>query len=234
MTSPPSPPSPPTQQPRTHPITHPFQVYMQPTSAIGAFGSEDEFAYSRLSIEACPSIWPVSQSTPFWVILDMYVDPPSATTVASVKVAGIRATAPRAMRRPFRENISENDSVLESQCFRICAFPGLGITKTTVKQPGILPVGLRLAKPPPPRVPCFLSIRPALTTWARGGAPGHVRNVAFCFARKIIPVTPGITRSALRIPVLMGPNPGRWSYGVVAVLDERYGISDHPVTTVPP
>ena len=53
-------------------------------------------------------------------------------------------------------------------------------------------------------------------------------------SRNFFPVTPGITRSALRIPVPMGPNPGRWSYGVVAVLDERYGISDHPVTTVPP
>ena len=53
-------------------------------------------------------------------------------------------------------------------------------------------------------------------------------------SRIFFPVTPGITRSALRIPVPMGSNPGRWSYGVVAVLDERYGISDHPVTTVPP
>ena len=51
-------------------------------------------------------------------------------------------------------------------------------------------------------------------------------------SRKKISVTLGITCSALRIPVPMGPNPGRWSYGVVAVLDERYGISNHPVTTV--
>ena len=52
-------------------------------------------------------------------------------------------------------------------------------------------------------------------------------------SRIFFPVTPGITRSALRIPIPMGPNPGRWSYGVVAVLDERCGTSDHPVTTVP-
>ena len=40
--------------------------------------------------------------------------------------------------------------------------------------------------------------------------------------------------SALGIPVPIGPNPEMWAYGVVAVLDERYGISNHPVTTVPP
>ena len=116
--------------------------------------------------------------------------------------------------------------------YRICAFPGLAV--------------LRPAKPPPARVPILLSdllrcrftrvtarsaLRAApswpLTTWAR-------RSRAKCFAQFLFPVTPGITRSALRIPVPMGPNPGRWSYGVVAVLDERYGISDHPVTTVPP
>ena len=45
---------------------------------------------------------------------------------------------------------------------------------------------------------------------------------------------PRYTHSALGIPVLIGPNPGMCSYGVVAVLDERYGISNHPVTNVPP
>ena len=53
-------------------------------------------------------------------------------------------------------------------------------------------------------------------------------------SRQKISVTPGITCSALRIPLPMGPNPGRWSYGVVAVLGERYGISNHPVTTASP
>ena len=62
----------------------------------------------------------------------------------------------------------------------------------------------------------------------------YSKMLSLDFRAIFFPVTPGITRSALRIPVPMGPNPGRWSYGVVAVLDERYGISDHPVTTVPP
>ena len=71
--------------------------------------------------------------------------------------------------------------------------------------------------------PSYGPIRPArgpgcsltsLTTWVR-------RSRAQCFAHSP-PSNPGsnpggVTHSALRIPVPMGPNPGRWSHGVVAV-----------------
>ena len=61
-----------------------------------------------------------------------------------------------------------------------------------------------------------------------------MRSVSRIFFPSTQASTPGITRSALRIPVLMGPNPGRWSYGVMAVLDERHGMSNHAITPPPP
>ena len=40
-----------------------------------------------------------------------------------------------------------------------------------------------------------------------------------------------ITHSVLGI-LPMGPNPGGWPYGTVAVLDEPHGISNHHITTL--
>ena len=100
--------------------------------------------------------------------------------------------------------------------YRICAFPGLGVPRTA-------------GKAPPTRVPSFfpdLLKRRFTRVTARSAlraALYHVGPEVTCEVfRAIFFSNPGdITRSALRIPVPMGPNPGRWSYGVVAVLDER-------------